>query len=344
MSELNKQLEELRARFDEALARAHDAKELEAVRVAFLGRSGEVTLLRRAIGQLPAGERPNAGKVINEAVEAMEASLQEREDALQSRAFESELSRRIDVTIPAMPAQIGSIHPNRRIVNDICRFFQNHGFAVVLGPEIEPEYYNFDALNIPPDHPAREGFDSFFLTHNLLLRPHTSPMQIRTMQENRPPIAVVVPGRCYRRDAVDARHLFQFTQIEGLLVGEDVHMGHLKGMLTGMCRELFGHDQQVRFRPSFFPFTEPSAEVDTTCPLCKGEGGECRMCGGSGWIELGGSGMVHPNVLRNMDFDPDVYSGWAFGFGVERMALVRYDIDDIRRLYENDPDFLYQLG
>ncbi len=344
MSELNKQLEELRARFDEALAKARDAKELEAVRVAFLGRSGEVTLLRRGIGQLPAGERPNAGKVINEAVEAMEASLQEREAALQSRVFESELARRIDVTIPAMPAQIGSIHPNRRIVNDICRFFQNHGFAVVLGPEIEPEYYNFDALNIPSDHPAREGFDSFFLTHNLLLRPHTSPMQIRTMQQHRPPIAVVVPGRCYRRDAVDARHLFQFTQIEGLLVGEDVHMGHLKGMLTGMCRELFGHDQQVRFRPSFFPFTEPSAEVDTTCPLCKGEGGECRMCGGSGWIELGGSGMVHPNVLRNMDFDPDVYSGWAFGFGVERMALVRYDIDDIRRLYENDPDFLYQLG
>jgi phenylalanyl-tRNA synthetase alpha chain len=235
------------------------------------------------------------------------------------------------------------------VIEDACRYFQRHGFAVVLGPEIEPEYYNFDALNIPPDHPAREGFDSFFLTDTLLLRPHTSPMQIRTMQLHRPPVAVVVPGRCYRRDAVDARHLFQFNQIEGLLVGENIHMGHLKGMLTGLCRELFGHDQQVRFRPSFFPFTEPSAEVDTTCPLCRGQGAgrngtQCRMCGGSGWIELGGSGMVHPNVLRNLEYDPDVYSGWAFGWGIERMALVRYDIDDIRRFYDNDPDFLFQLS
>jgi phenylalanyl-tRNA synthetase alpha chain len=344
MSELDKQIEGLREKFDGELEKAHDAKALETLRVRFLGRSGEVTLLRRGIGRLPVEERPTAGKVINEAVDTMEAALQQAEAAVESRAFESELGQKIDVTMPSAAPSIGSIHPNRRIIHDICRFFQNHGFAVVLGPEIEPEYYNFDALNIPADHPAREGFDSFFLTDNLLLRPHTSPMQIRTMQQHRPPIAVVVPGRCYRRDAVDARHLFQFTQIEGLLVGEDVHMGHLKGMLTGMCRELFGRDQQVRFRPSFFPFTEPSAEVDTTCPLCRGNGGECRMCGGSGWIELGGSGMVHPNVLRNMDFDPDVYSGWAFGFGVERMAQVRYDIDDIRRLYENDPDFLYQLA
>ena len=344
MSELETKLRELRSKFESAVQSAGDEHELENVRVAYLGRSGEVTLLRRGIGQLPPNERPTAGKVINEAVEAMEALLQHAEATFRSRSFEHELSQKIDVTMPAAPAPIGSIHPNRRIVDDICRYFQNHGFAVVLGPEVEPEFYNFDALNIPPDHPAREGFDSFFLTPNLLLRPHTSPMQIRTMQRHRPPIAVVVPGRCYRRDAVDARHLFQFMQIEGLLVAEDVHMGHLKGMLTGMCRELFGRDQQVRFRPSFFPFTEPSAEVDTTCPLCRGDGGECRMCGGSGWIELGGSGMVHPNVLRTMDFDPDVYSGWAFGFGVERMALVRYDIDDIRRLYENDPDFLHQLA
>jgi phenylalanyl-tRNA synthetase alpha chain len=344
MSELQTQLTGLRSRFDAALAQAADAKSLESARVAFLGRSGEVTTLRRSIGQLPAAERPTAGKVINEAVEAMEAALQDAEAALESRAFEATLSQRIDVTFPAPPAQLGSIHPLRRIVDEVAQYFRRHGFAVVLGPEIEPEYYNFDALNIPPDHPAREGFDSFFLNQNLLLRPHTSPMQIRTMQQHRPPVAVVVPGRCYRRDAVDARHLFQFTQVEGLLVDEGVHFGHLKGMLTGMCRELFGRDQQVRFRPSFFPFTEPSAEVDTTCPLCRGEGGQCRMCGGSGWIELGGSGMVHPNVLRNMDFDPAVYSGWAFGFGVERMALVRYDIDDIRRFYENDPDFLHQLA
>ena len=349
MSELNTQLRELRERFDAAVAAAQDAQALDAARVAFLGRSGEVTLLRRGIGQLPAAERPSAGKEINAAVELMEAALQDAEAALQSREFEAELGMRIDVTFPAPPAALGAIHPLRRVTEDICRYFQRHGFAVVLGPEIEPEYYNFDALNIPADHPAREGFDSFFLTGNLLLRPHTSPMQIRTMQQHRPPVAVVVPGRCYRRDAVDARHHFQFHQIEGLLVDRGVHFGHLKGMLTGMCRELFGRDQQVRFRPSFFPFTEPSAEVDTTCPLCRGEGvsaddTQCRMCGGSGWIELGGSGMVHPNVLRNMDYDPDVYSGWAFGFGIERMALVRYDIDDIRRFYENDPDFLRQLA
>jgi phenylalanyl-tRNA synthetase alpha chain len=344
MSELDTRLSELRTRFDASLAQASDAKALEHVRVSFLGRSGEVTLLRRGIGQLPAPERPTAGKVINEAVEAMENALQSAEAALQTRAFEAQLAARIDVTFPAPQAPVGTIHPLRRVTEDVCRYFQRHGFAVVLGPEIEPEYYNFDALNIPPDHPAREGFDSFFLTDTLLLRPHTSPMQIRTMQLHPPPVAVVVPGRCYRRDAVDARHHFQFHQIEGLLVDKDVHMGHLKGMLTGMCRELFGRDQQVRFRPSYFPFTEPSAEVDTTCPLCAGQGAQCRMCGGSGWIELGGSGMVHPNVLRNMDYDPNVYSGWAFGFGVERMALVRYDIDDIRRFYENDPDFLKQLA
>jgi phenylalanyl-tRNA synthetase alpha chain len=274
----------------------------------------------------------------------MEPALKDAQLRVESRAFEDQLAQRIDVTFPATQSRAGSLHPIRRVLEDVCGYFQRHGFAVVLGPEIEPEYYNFDALNIPPDHPAREGFDSFFLTDNLLLRPHTSPMQIRTMQQHRPPVAIVTPGKCYRRDAVDARHLFQFHQIEGLLVGENVHMGHLKGMLTGMCRELFGADQQVRFRPSFFPFTEPSAEVDTTCPLCRGEGVQCRMCGGSGWIELGGSGMVHPNVLRNMEYDPEVYSGWAFGFGIERMALVRYDIDDIRRFYENDPDFLYQLS
>ncbi len=344
MSEPADNLNALQERFSHALAQARDAAQIEAVRIAFLGRSGEVTLLRRRIGALPPAERPGAGKAINEAVELMERDLQSAQSGLQSRAFEHDLQQRIDVTFPSIAPRIGSIHPVRRVLQDVCRYFQDRGFAVVLGPEIEPEYYAFDALNIPSDHPAREGFDSFFLTGNLLLRPHTSPMQIRTMQQHRPPIAVVVPGRCYRADAVDARHLFQFTQIEGLLVSEDAHMGHLKGMLTGMCRALFGSDQQVRFRPSYFPFTEPSAEVDTTCPLCAGSAVPCRMCGGSGWIELGGSGMVHPAVLRNMDFDPAKYSGWAFGFGVERIALVRYDVDDIRRFNENDPTFLQQLA
>jgi phenylalanyl-tRNA synthetase alpha chain len=263
---------------------------------------------------------------------------------LENRAFDLELAQEIDVTFPSIEPPVGTIHPVRRVLRDACAYFERHGFAVVLGPEVEPDYYNFDALNIPPTHPAREGFDSFFITDTLLLRPHTSPMQIRTMQQHQPPIAVVAPGRCYRRDAVDARHLFQFHQIEGLLVAEGIHFGHLKGMLTGLCRELFGSDQRVRFRPSFFPFTEPSAEVDTTCPKCKGSGEPCNMCGGSGWIELGGSGMVHPNVLREVGYDPDVYTGWAFGFGIERLGLTRYDIDDIRRFVESDPDFLKQLS
>lgn len=341
---MKEKLAQLRARFDAELREAADLRTLDSVRVRFMGRSGEVTRLRRGIGALPPDDRPAAGAIVNEAVAAMERALQEVQGRLESRDVEARLSERIDVTFPASAPQQGSIHPMRRVTNDVCAYFERHGFAVVVGPEIEPDYYNFDALNIGPDHPAREGFDSFFVTPSLLLRPHTSPMQIRTMQQHRPPVAVVVPGTCYRRDAVDARHLYQFNQCEGLLVDEGVHMGHLKGMLTGLCRELFGSDQQVRFRPSFFPFTEPSAEVDTTCPLCRGAGGVCRMCGGSGWIELGGAGMVHPNVLENVDYDPSVYSGWAFGFGMERMALVRYDVDDIRRFFENDPSFLEQLA
>ncbi len=334
----------MRTRFERELHEAADAAALDAVRVAYLGRSGEVTLLRRTIGALSNAERPTAGKVINEAVAAMETALAQYRTGLDARAYEAELAERIDVTFPSIEPAAGSIHPIRRVMDDICDYFRRHGFAVVLGPEIEPDYYNFDALNIPPDHPAREGFDSFFLTDNLLLRPHTSPMQIRTMQMHRPPVAVVTPGKCYRRDAVDARHSYMFHQCEGLLVAEGIHFGHLKGMLTGMCRELFGPHQEVRFRPSYFPFTEPSAEVDTTCPTCRGEAQTCRMCGGSGWIELGGSGMVHPNVLRAMKYDPDTYSGWAFGFGLERIAIVRYDIDDIRRFFENDPRFLEQLA
>ncbi|HET9029948.1 MAG TPA: phenylalanine--tRNA ligase subunit alpha [Candidatus Aquilonibacter sp.] len=344
MSDLANSLSDLERRFAEAASRAAGARELDAARVAFLGRSGEVTVLRRSIGQLPPAERPDAGKVINAAVERMEAVFERESARIANLAFEEELAREIDVTFPSIEPPAGTIHPIRRVLRDACAYFERRGFAVVLGPEVEPDYYNFDALNIPPTHPAREGFDSFFITDTLLLRPHTSPMQIRTMQQHAPPIAAVAPGRCYRRDAVDARHLFQFNQVEGLLVAEGIHFGHLKGMLTGLCRELFGSDQRVRFRPSFFPFTEPSAEVDTTCPKCKASGEPCNMCGGSGWIELGGSGMVHPNVLREVGYDPEVYTGWAFGFGIERLGLTRYDIDDIRRFVDSDPEFLKQLA
>ncbi len=343
MSDLATQLDELQQRFAAAIAQAPDERALDAARVAYLGRSGEVTTVRRTIGSLPPDARPAAGKTINDAVEKMEAQLLLAAAALENRAFEADLAQSVDVTFPSIPALTGSIHPVRRVIQDVAAYFARRGFAVVLGPEVEPDYYNFDALNIPADHPAREGFDSFWLTDSLLLRPHTSPMQIRTMQEHQPPVAILAPGKCYRRDAVDARHLFQFHQVEGLLIAEGIHFGHLKGMLTGMCRELFGPEQQVRFRPSFFPFTEPSAEVDTTCPKCKGRSRTCNMCGGSGWIELGGSGMVHPNVLREVGYDPDVYSGWAFGFGAERIGLTRYEIDDVRRFVNSEPEFLKQL-
>ncbi len=319
-----------------------DASALDDVRVRFLGRSGEITLVRRSIGTLPPAERPDAGKIINAAVTQLEAHVDDRAHDLAARAIEAELGHAIDVTYPGMAPAVGSLHPVRRAIEDICDYFERRGFAVVLGDEVESEYFNFDALNIPPDHPAREGLDSFYLRPGVLLRTHTSPMQVRTMQAFAPPIAIVVPGKAYRRDAIDARHSPVFHQIEGLLVAPGIHFGHLKGVLTGLFRDLFGPSQAVRFRPSFFPFTEPSAEVDTTCPGCAGTG--CKTCGGSGWLEIGGSGMVHPDVLREAGYDPETVTGWAFGVGPERIAMVRQNIDDIRVFFDNDPRVLAELA
>jgi phenylalanyl-tRNA synthetase alpha chain len=339
---LRGRLDALAERMRAELAAVHSDAELEAVRVGFLGRSGEITTIRRSIGTLAPAERPGAGKVINEAVAELEADLGRAAERLRREAIAALLDVEIDVTFPGIPPAAGALHPLRRTLEDAVRYFERRGFAVLLGPEIESDEHSFDALNIPADHPAREGFDSLYLRPDLLLRPHTSPMQVRAMRENPAPIAIVVPGTVYRRDAVDARHSYMFHQMEGLLVAPGIHMGHLKGVLVGMCRELFGPAQQVRFRPSFFPFTEPSAEIDTTCPGCGGTG--CRTCSGSGWIEIGGSGMVHPNVLRNVGYDPELVSGWAFGVGLERIAMVRHDIDDIRVFYDNDPAFLEQLA
>jgi phenylalanyl-tRNA synthetase alpha chain len=344
MSDLEATLTSLASRFDDAVLQARDAHALDEVRVAFLGRNGEVTAVRRAIGSLPPAERPGAGKVINAAVASMEARLAAASAQIEQAGLERALTDTIDVTFPAPPPALGAIHPVRRIAIEVARYFTRHGFAVVLGPEIETDANNFDALNIPPDHPAREGLDSFYLRPDVLLRTHTSPMQIRAMRRHGPPIAIIVPGKAYRRDAVDARHGYMFHQVEGLMVGEGVHFGHLKGMLVGMCRELFGPAADVRFRPSFFPFTEPSAEIDVKCPACGGSGSACRTCGGSGWIELGGSGMVHPNVLRSVGYDPETVSGWAFGCGLERLAMKRYDIDDIRAFVENIPGFAAGLA
>jgi phenylalanyl-tRNA synthetase alpha chain len=337
-------LQELSERLASTLADIRDSAALDVLRVAYLGRSGEITAVRRSIGTLPPGERPEAGKTINEAILELEARFDEKAAELERRALEEQSQVAIDVTFPATPTCTGSLHPIRRTLEDACGYFERRGFAVVLGNEVETEYYNFDALNIPADHPAREGLDTFYLRPGLLLRPHTSPMQIRTMQMHPPPVAIVVPGKAYRRDAVDARHSYMFHQIEGLLVAPGIHFGHLKGMLTGLCRELFGPRQAVRFRPSFFPFTEPSAEVDTTCPGCGGGSESCKTCGGSGWIEIGGSGMVHPDVLRESGYDPNAVTGWAFGIGIERIAMVRHDLDDIRVFFENDPRVLAQLA
>jgi phenylalanyl-tRNA synthetase alpha chain len=348
MTDLATTLSALEGRLGAELAGVADERALEDLRVRFIGRSGEVTAIRRGIGALPPEERPNAGKVINAAVERMESALAVAAHRLGNAQLEAQLSETIDVTLPGPPARVGSIHPIRRVMQDIGGYFTRHGFAVLQGPEIETDANNFDALNIPPDHPAREGLDSFYLRPDLVLRTHTSPMQVRAMRESGPPIAIIVPGKAYRRDAVDARHLYQFHQVEGLMVGEDIHFGHLKGVLTGMMRELFGPRQDVRFRPSFFPFTEPSAEIDTTCPGCAGTGrrndATCRTCGGSGWIEIGGSGMVHPNVLRTVGYDPERVAGWAFGCGLERLAMVRYEMNDIRDFVENTPSFLEQTS
>ena len=348
MTDLETNLSALEGRLTAELAGVADERALEELRVRYLGRSGEVTTIRRGIGALPPQERPNAGKVINAAVERMESALAVAVHRLGNAQLESQLSETIDVTLPGPPARTGSIHPIRRVMQDVGRYFTRLGFAVLQGPEIETDANNFDALNIPPDHPAREGLDSFYLRPDLVLRTHTSPMQVRAMRESGPPIAIIVPGKAYRRDAVDARHLYQFHQVEGLMIGSDIHFGHLKGILTGMMRELFGPNQEVRFRPSFFPFTEPSAEIDTTCPGCAGSGtrgdATCRTCGGSGWIEVGGSGMVHPNVLREVGYDPEKVAGWAFGCGLERFAMVRYEMNDIREFVENTPSFLEQTA
>ncbi|SRR5579875_144173 len=354
---LTERLNALAAELAAALQDVRDERTLEELRIAYLGRSGKITEIRRSIGKLPPQERPAAGKTINDAVVGLEEQLAAAERDLVRLRLEEDVERKVDVTLVNVPTSIGSFHPIRKTTEDACAYFEAHGFAVLLGPEVDTTRHNFDALNIPPEHPAREGFDSFYLRPDLLLRPHTSPMQIRAMEAYGPPIAIVVPGKCYRRDAVDARHLYQFNQIEGLMVGEGIHFGHLRGMLVGMCRELFGPNQQVRFRPSYFPFTEPSAEIDTTCPRCGGPSatalradaqddkvGTCSTCGGSGWIEIGGSGMVHPNVLRNVGYDPDEVSGWAFGCGIERLAMIRYGISDIREFIWNEPSFLEQLA
>ena len=342
--EWEKRLAEVTAAFEAEIAAAADERAVEAIRQRYLGRKGGVLAgMLRMVGELPAAERPRAGQLANAARDAIEARLSERSALLAAAALERRLAEeKVDVSLPGWPIPAGHRHPISIVKAEIEDFFVSLGYDVVSGPETEYDYFNFEALNIPKEHPARDMHDSFYLGDTTLLRTHTSPMQIRYMRAHAPevPLRVVVPGRTYRRDD-DATHSPMFHQVEGLVVGEGVTMGDLKGTLLALARAIFGEATAIRMRPSYFPFTEPSAEVDVTCTVCGGSG--CRTCKGTGWLEVLGSGMVHPQVLRNGGYDPERVSGFAFGLGIERMAMLKYGIEDLRHFYANDWRFLAQF-
>jgi phenylalanyl-tRNA synthetase alpha chain len=339
-------LDKLRALQTEALEALEvigGAEALEQWRVRYLGRSGELTALLRGIGRLPPEERPLAGRRGNEVKAALEGAYAEKGEALERAEREAALeAERVDVTLPGRPVQMGRLHLTTQILRQIYDIFAQMGFQVYDAPDVETDELNFGLLNMPPYHPARDLWDTFWVDNELLLRTHTSPGQIRVMRERCPePIRVILPGKCYRYEQVTARSEHQFYQVEGLAVGRHITLADLKGTLLNFARMFYGPDQEVRLRGSYFPFTEPSVEYDGRCILCHGEG--CRVCKYSGWLELGGAGMVHPVVLENGGYDPSIYSGFAFGIGVERPAMLKYDIDDIRYFYGNDMRFLQQF-
>jgi len=327
----------------DAATTAESAADLEKVRVTYLGRQGRLTQLLRSLGTLPPDERPLVGAAANEAKRALEVLLEERLMSAVGRERRAARERaRVDLSLPGRRPPLGSLHPLTLVADEIIAIFGGLGFSVAEGPEIETDYYNFEALNIPRDHPARDMQDTLYLSGDTLLRTHTSPVQIRTMCAQPPPVRIVVPGKVYRRDVADMSHSPMFHQVEGLAVDRRITMGDLKGTLELFAREMFGPHSRIRFRPSFFPFTEPSAEVDVLCFACRGGG--CRTCKQGGWLEILGSGMVHPQVLRNVGYDPEEVTGWAFGMGVERIAMLRYGIDDLRLFFDNDLRFLRQFA
>ncbi len=315
--------------------------ELQQVRARYLGRKGEITAVMKGMGQLSAEERPQVGALANEVKDRLEAAFTERQNELRNQAMQLKLvSERLDVTLPGRRQRHGSRHPITQVTEEIVAIFAALGFGVAEGPEIEKDFYNFEALNIPKDHPARDMQDTFYVSEDVVLRTHTSPVQIRTMLQQQPPVRVVAPGTVYRRDS-DITHSPMFHQIEGFLVDRTVTFGDLKGILTTFVTECFGQNTAVRFRPSFFPFTEPSAEVDIQCVICGGSG--CRVCGQSGWLEILGSGMIDPEVFKSVGYDPELYSGFAFGMGIERIAMLKYGVNDLRLFFENDLRFLKQF-
>ncbi len=317
-------------------------EKLNEVRVAFLGKKGELTNVLKGMKDVAPEDRPKVGQWVNEAREAIERELESRKAGMERKIREEKMKREvIDVTLPAKRSKLGHRHPNTIALEEVERIFVGLGYEVVEGPEVEKDYYNFEALNIPANHPARDEQDTFYVNGDILLRTQTSPVQVHVMERGKLPIRVIAPGRVFRSDEVDATHSPSFHQIEGLVIDRHITFTELKGTLAQFARELFGEETKVKFRPHHFPFTEPSAEVDVTCFKCGGKG--CRFCKGSGWIEILGCGMVHPRVLEMSHIDPEEYSGFAFGVGLERIALLKYEIDDMRLLYENDIRFLNQF-
>ncbi len=339
---MDEKLNQIRQSALRQIEQAEDPDALNAVRVAFLGKKGELTALLKGMKDISPEDRPMVGQMVNEARAEIEAKLEEKRTAIESLALEMRLKEEvIDVTLPASDKQIGHRHPNTIVLDEVERIFIGMGYEVVEGPEIEYDYYNFEALNIPANHPAKDEQDTFYINDDILLRTQTSPVQIRMMEQGRLPIRMIAPGRVFRSDDVDATHSPSFYQIEGLVVDKGLTFADLKGTLEVFAKEFFGEDTMVKFRPHHFPFTEPSAEMDVTCYKCGGKG--CRFCKGEGWIEILGCGMVHPHVLEMSGIDPDVYTGFAFGVGLERIALLKYEIDDLRLLYEDDDRFLKQF-
>ena len=340
---MKEQLEAIRAAAKKALSDCADSKVLETLRVQYLGKKGELTGILKQMGKLSAEERPAMGELANQVRADIETALADKQKKLAEAMLAHKLeAETLDITLPGKKQKVGSMHPLTIVENEIREIFLGMGFSVADGPEVEYDYYNFEALNLPQDHPARDMQDTFYITEKFLLRTQTSPVQARTMQACEPdtPIRMIAPGTVYRND-YDATHSPMFHQVEGLVLGENISLADLKGTLETFCKEMFGGSVEIRLRPSYFPFTEPSAEVDISCVICGGKG--CRVCKNSGWLEILGSGMVHPNVLRMSGYDPDKINGYAFGMGVERIAMLKYGIDDLRLFFENDLRFIRQF-
>lgn len=341
---MEEKIAQLKAEAAAAVKGANDVAALNDIRVKYLGKKGEFTAILRGMGSLSPEERPKVGAIVNAAKGEIEELIGTQKKVLEAKELEARLaSEKIDITLPGRNVPMGHLHPLTLTLERIKDIFVHMGFSVEEGPEIERDYFNFEALNLPKDHPARDMQDSFYITEEILMRSQTSPVQARTMQSNEPnkPIRMIAPGRVYRRDEYDATHSPMFTQVEGLVIDEGISLADLKGTLELFLHQIFNENVGVRFRPSFFPFTEPSAEVDISCVMCHGEG--CKVCKGTGWLEILGAGMVHPHVLEMSGYDPKKVSGFAFGMGVERIAMLSYGVDDLRLFYDNDTRFLSQF-